>query len=319
MTNATKNYIPMNPHIVEKIWGSSKLSQMKGIKSDTGFDLKKIGETWEVSLLEEGPSFDKEGRPIADIIGKDAFQYLVKFIDTSDDLSVQVHPGDEYAKLHENSLGKSECWFILAADAGCGIYLGLKEGVDKSRLEKAISEKENVSELLNFIPITPGDFFFVPAGTIHAIGRGVTLAEVQQSSGITYRVWDWNRKDSEGRSRELHIEKALDVINFDTQANQIENFKPGAVVKNKGLSTLIEHRDFNLDYYELKGPSEVEISRDLAHRPSSILNLGHELNINGQVISPYQAILIKGDEKLNLKTGPQEGDLSDTVSFLYIY
>ncbi len=319
MKNSIDNYIALNPHIVEKIWGGRKLSSMKNIDPSLDVDQNKIGETWEVSLLSEGPSFTKDGKPISKVVGADAFQYLVKFIDTSDDLSVQVHPDDEYAQSHENSLGKTECWYILAADEGCGIYLGLKEGVNKDRLKLAIEEKENVSELLNFIPIEAGDFFFVPAGTIHAIGKGVTLAEVQQSSGITYRVWDWNRLDPQGVSRELHVEKALDVINFDQRSNRIENFRPNPMEKNKGLKNLIEHRDFNLDLYELKGPSEVEIQRDVLHRPSAILNLGREVIMNDEIIRPYQAVLIKGEEILNVKTSPQEGDLSETVSFLYIY
>lgn len=319
MRKNIENYISLNPHVVEKIWGGRKLSSMKGIGEGQGIDLQKIGETWEVSLLKEGPSSNQQGQPISELLGEKAFHYLVKFIDTSDDLSVQVHPGDEYAKRHENSLGKTECWFILAADEGRGIYLGLKEGVDKARLERAIEEKENVSELLNFIPIQAGDFFYVPAGTIHAIGKGVTLAEVQQSSGITYRVWDWNRLDSEGRSRELHVQKALDVINFEAEANKLNNFRPRPIEKNKGIKTLIEHRDFNLDLYQLDDPTELEIQRSKEHRASAILNLDKSITLNGEAVNPYQAILIKGDEILNIKADPHEGDLSKTVSFLYIY
>lgn len=319
MQKNTENYISLSPHIVEKIWGGHKLSSMKSIGAGHGVNLERIGETWEVSLLKDGPCFNEEGQPISQVLGEEAFHYLVKFIDTSDDLSVQVHPGDEYAKKYEKSLGKTECWFILAADEGCGIYLGLKNGVDKARLERALLEKENVSELLNFITIKPGDFFYVPAGTIHAIGKGVTLAEVQQSSGITYRVWDWNRLDSEGRSRELHVKKALDVINFEPEANKRENFCPLPIEKNRGIKMLIEHRDFNLDLYQFDDPTQLEIQRSKEHRPSAILNLDQSITLNGERLEPYQAILIKGDEVLNIKADPQEGDLSKPVSFLYIY
>lgn len=319
MLSNAENYIILTPHIVEKIWGGSKLATMKDIGKDRGIALDRIGETWEVSLLKEGPSFNTQGRPISEILGADAFDYLVKFIDTSDDLSIQVHPDDEYAKKNEHSLGKTECWFILAADKGCGIYLGLKKGVDKVRLERGIVEHENVSELLNFLPIKAGDFFYVPAGTIHAIGKGVTLAEVQQSSGITYRVWDWNRLDSAGNSRELHVKKALDVINFSPVENRIESFKPKPIEKNQGIKTLIEHRDFNLDLYQLNCPTSIEIQRSKEHRPSAVLNLDQSIIFNEKVIRPYQAITIKGDEHLNIQTNPREGDLSNTVSFLYIY
>jgi len=319
MHRNTENYIRLTSHVVEKIWGGNKLALMKGISKDRDLNLDRIGETWEVSLLKEGPSFGGEGRPISEVVGDNAFDYLVKFIDTSDDLSIQVHPDDDYAKKNEDSLGKTECWFILAADEGCGIYLGLKEGIDREHLERAITNEENVSELLNFCPIKAGDFFFVPAGTIHAIGKGVTLAEVQQSSGITYRVWDWNRLDSEGYSRELHVKKALDVINFEVNANKIESFKIKPIKKNQGIETLVEHRDFSLDIYQFTPPVQIEIQRSKEHRPSVILNLDQPIYLNQEEIKPYQAILIKGDEIFNIQIKPHERGLSDIVSFLYIY
>ncbi len=309
----------LKPTVVEKIWGGKKLAQMKNFTQRDGYDLSHIGETWEVSLLEEGPSYDQDsGIKIADLIGDNQFQYLVKFIDASDDLSIQVHPGDEYAKLHENSLGKTECWFILDADIGCGIYLGLKSGVNQSRLEQAISQGENVSELLNFVPVQKGDFFFVPAGTIHAIGKGVTLAEVQQSSGVTYRVWDWNRVDDNGNPRELHVKKALDVINFKEEGNRLECFKLEGEMKSKSLKTLIEHRDFNVDLFELEKGSTLEISRSKEHRPSTLLNLDSSFILNGRVTNPYETIFMQGNSQLNIEADDKES-LSKSVSFLYIY
>ena len=307
--------IKLKPFVVSKIWGGEKLARMKNITHDPSE--QRIGETWEASLLKEGPSFDESGTPLSEIIGPDSFDYLVKYIDTSDDLSIQVHPGDEYARLHENSLGKTECWFILAAVEGCGIYLGLKEGVDKLTLEQALRDKEDISQLLNFIPVKKGDFFFVPAGTIHAIGRGITLAEVQQSSGITYRVWDWNRVDDQGQSRELHVKKALDVINFSQDKNSISNFQAHSIQKNESVKTLIEHRDFNLDYFRLKDSFDIRISRSKQQRPATLLNLDQEIIVNGDRINAYQTLLINGEGEL--KITPQEESISETVSFLYIY
>ena len=310
------NIVKLKPSIVEKIWGGKKLAQMKNM-NDGKYD--QIGETWEVSLLKEGPSYSEDtGEEISSLFGSESFQYLVKFIDASDDLSIQVHPDDEYAK-NEDSLGKTECWFILATDQGCGIYLGLREGVDKRRLEQAILEKEDVSKLLNFVPVKEGDFFFVPAGTIHAIGKGVTLAEVQQSSGITYRVWDWNRVDSEGKSRELHVDKALDVINFEEESNRLESFKMEGEVKSGSLKTLIQHRDFNVDYYQFnKSEGSVEISRSREHRPSSILNLNSTFSVNDKTMNPYETVIMNGEMDISIKTLNKD-KLSDSVSFLYIY
>jgi len=311
--------LKLEPYVVEKIWGGHKLKEMKNLTSLHKSGSENIGETWEVSLLDEGPSLDKvSGKKIADILGRDSFQYLVKFIDTSDDLSVQVHPDDEYAKKHESSLGKTECWYILSADSGAGIYLGLKEGIKKEDIQKAINNRENLSSILNFIPVKSGDFFYVPAGTIHAIGKGITLAEVQQSSGITYRVWDWNRVDGQGQSRELHIEKALDVINFDPAKNELHYFKPDHNQKSRGIKNLIEYRDFNLDLYEFTEPFEVQMSLDQDQRPISILNLRHTLVINGEKLNPYQTLMADGEQVLNITSCPEE-DLSEPISFLYIY
>ena len=311
------NIVKLKPSIIEKIWGGKKLAQMKAIPEGK-YD--QIGETWEVSLLKDGPSYcEDSGKEISELLGSNSFQYLVKFIDASDDLSIQVHPDDEYAKKNENSLGKTECWFILDADPGCGIYLGLREGVDKKRLEHAILEKEDVSKLLNFVPVKEGDFFFVPAGTIHAIGKGVTLAEVQQSSGITYRVWDWNRVDNEGKSRELHVDKALDVINFKSDRNRLDSFKMEGEVKSDSLRTLIQHRDFNVDYYKFnKGEGSVEISRSREHRPSSILNLNSRFSLNDNIMNPYETVIMDGELDISIKT-LEKDKLSDSVSFLYIY
>lgn len=310
--------LKLRPHVVEKIWGGIKLKTMKNISADWGLNLDQIGETWEVSLLKDGPSYTEEGNILSEQLEEDAFKYLVKFIDTSDDLSVQVHPDDQYAQLHENSLGKTECWFILDANEGEGIYLGLKEGVTRVALQEAIEKKENLNELLNFYPVKAGDFFYVPAGTIHAIGKGVTLAEVQQSSGVTYRVWDWNRVDKEGKSRELHVKKAMDVINFSSEDNRIDCFRPKPHLKSESLSTLIEHRDFSLDYYQLKKNSKVEINRSNKQRPSTLLNLDYPIQINDTLIAPYEAVLINDEERLIIQATSGEEKLEDK-KFLYIY
>jgi len=138
---------------------------------------------------------------------------LFKVIDAKEKLSVQVHPGDEYARMHEGgSLGKTEVWYILDAEPGATLVYGLKEGVGKEEFERAILEGK-VEDTLNYVSVSKGDIFFIPAGMVHAIGAGIKLAELQQNSDITYRVYDYGRQPA----RELHIEKALDVISVDRE------------------------------------------------------------------------------------------------------
>ena len=141
------------------------------------------------------------------------FPVLVKFIDAQDKLSVQVHPADEYALKHENSLGKTEMWYIVDADEGAGIYLGFKEDITREQFKKAIEEK-TLTDYLKFIPVQKGESYFIPAGTIHAICSGCLICEIQQNSNITYRVYDYGRRDKNGNERELHVEKAIDVTNL---------------------------------------------------------------------------------------------------------
>ena len=137
---------------------------------------------------------------------------LIKFIDAEQNLSVQVHPSDEYALQHENSFGKTEMWYIVEAEEGAGIYLGFNRTVTKEEYEAAIKENR-LTELLNFYEVKAGDCYFIPSGTIHAIGKGCLICEIQQNSNLTYRVYDYGRKDKNGKERELHIDKAPRVTN----------------------------------------------------------------------------------------------------------
>ena len=139
---------------------------------------------------------------------------LIKFIDAKDNLSVQVHPSDEYTLANENSFGKTEMWYIVEVEQGAGIYLGFNRDVSKEEYETAIKEKR-LTELLNFYEVKAGECYFIPSGTIHAIGKGCLICEIQQNSNLTYRVYDYGRKDKNGDTRELHIDKALKVTNLN--------------------------------------------------------------------------------------------------------
>ena len=148
------------------------------------------------------------------------FPVLIKFIDAKQDLSVQVHPSDKYALEKENSLGKTEMWYIVEAEKGAGIYLGFNRDVAQEEYERAIAEKR-LTELLNFYEVKAGECYFIPAGTIHAIGKGCLICEIQQNSNLTYRVYDYGRKDKNGNERELHVEKALKVTTLKKHKNKV--------------------------------------------------------------------------------------------------
>lgn len=216
------------PDFKERVWGGKKLNDVFGKKIPN----EHTGESWEIACHHNGHSKilngDLKGMTLEqallekgqDIIGKpfkqgDKFPLLIKFIDAKSKLSVQVHPEDDYAALNENGeLGKSEAWYILQADPGAKLVAGLKDGVTKEAFKEKL-EANALEEVLNEVEVKAGDVLNIPAGLIHAIGDGILLAEIQQNSDTTYRVYDWGRLGLDGKPRELHVEKSLDVIDFD--------------------------------------------------------------------------------------------------------
>ena len=295
-----KSIIPLKPFASRKIWGGDLLEKLKGLEPIEG-DLP-VGETWEVSAHDDGPSDSKLGK-LNQVSNLEEIPYLLKLIETSDNLSVQVHPNNNFAKEFENQKGKSECWLVLDSQKGCGIYLGIKAGVSKEDFEKALTKGEDLSRLMNFYPTKRGDFFYVPAGTAHAIGKGVFLAEVQQCSDITYRVWDWNRVDKQGNSRELHIEKAMQVIRFDEEFNYPVNFKIQNSVLQHEKIKLLDINDFTLFSYKIS--QEVELNIDDKFASIFILSGDIEVERDGMVHSchEYEAVLfpLKGSKKLKVR------------------
>ena len=299
----------LRPNVQRKIWGGQNLDSLKNLPPQK--DLDPIGETWEISIHRDGPSFFQEKKlEIKENI--EELTYLVKLIDTGAALSVQVHPDDEYALKNENSSGKSECWLILKSSENAGIYLGLKDGVTKESFTAGLDKKLNMSEFLNFYPVFPGDFFFIPAGTIHAIGVGITLAEVQQNSGITYRVWDWNRVDSKGLPRELHVQKSLDVINFNPENNTPAYFKiTHDLFKVEGKRELITHPSFKASLINLKKDQSIELVIPKKKRLSSLLNFQGKITVNAEAIEAYCSVLFREENKLII-TGVED------ASFLFL-
>ena len=219
-----ESIIELVPVFKEKIWGGRKLETEFGYEIPAG----PVGECWAISAHPAGDdeiaSGEYAGRTLSwlwdehrELFGNcegDRFPLLVKIIDAKDDLSIQVHPDDDYAAEHENgSLGKKECWYVLSAEPGQTIVVGQRA---HSREEFAqMVEEGRWSELLNEIPIKAGDFFQIDPGTVHAIKGGTVILESQQSSDVTYRVYDYDRKQDDGTLRPLHMQQALDVIDFD--------------------------------------------------------------------------------------------------------
>ena len=214
--------VKLKPAVKDYIWGGNYFQ-----KFNKGVGLSRVSECWELSVRDIDSSIiasgKDEGKKLNDVISKedigpvmDRFPYfplLIKLIDAKENLSVQVHPSDDYALKYENSFGKSEMWHIISADTGSGLYVGLNKDYQKEDIEKALKEG-TILECLNFFKVKPGDTFVINPGTIHAIGKGVRLIEIQQNSNLTYRLYDYNRVDSNGNPRELHIKKALEVIDY---------------------------------------------------------------------------------------------------------
>lgn len=208
------------PKCKDYIWGGTKLKEKYGKVTDKN----PCAESWELSFHKDGLTEVVGGSTLESVITEDDkgvksknfpyFPVLIKFIDAKDNLSVQVHPSDEYALKFENSFGKTEMWYIVETEDGAGIYCGFKKDTDKTEFINKIADG-TVEELLNFIPVKKGESYFIEAGTVHAIGKGCLICEIQQNSNLTYRVYDYNRVGKDGKKRDLHIDKALNVINFN--------------------------------------------------------------------------------------------------------
>ena len=228
--------LTFTPILKDRIWGGTKLKTYlnKPIVSET------TGESWEIStvpgdisVVSNGVLKGKNINEIIDlypeeILGKSVisrfgkqFPLLFKFIDAKEDLSIQLHPNDALARERHNSFGKTEMWYVMQADESARLVVGFKK--DSNQQEYlAHLENKNLIDLLNEYPVSKGDVFFLETGTIHAIGAGVVVAEIQQTSDVTYRIYDWDRVDANGNGRELHTDLALDAINYHTTASKID-------------------------------------------------------------------------------------------------
>lgn len=250
----------------ESIWGGNTLvkSYSKPFDKD-----KNIGESWEIcdlkndkNIIANGKFKDKTISFIIEELGEkllgnncknqEYFPLLIKFIDARDKLSIQVHPDEEYANKKHDKHGKNEMWYIMEADENAKLLVGLKEGVDKNKLKEAIENKKNIEDMFNYFDVKKGDAFYIPNGCIHAIMGNSLIAEIQTPSDVTYRLYDWNRVDKNGNSRELHIEDSFNVIK-DIDAFQLKSKKENIIKKgNIEINNIFSNEYFTTEEYVIK-------------------------------------------------------------------
>lgn len=289
-----KNPIKLNPVFKDYLWGGTKL------KTDFNkiSDLDIVAESWELSTHKDGQSIvgsgefcglalgeyiEKNGK---EVLGSNALQFeffpvLIKFIDACGSLSVQVHPSDEYALKNEGEYGKTEMWYVLDCEDGASLYYGLNREVTKEEFKKHI-ENNTLTDILNEVKVKKGDVFFIEAGTVHAIGAGIVICEIQQNSNTTYRVYDYNRRDKDGNTRELHIDKAIEV----------SSLYPAPPVKSaeKSDDTLLaECKYFTVRAININGEKSVEIT-DKCFNSVVVVDGEGEIVMNGEKI-----VVKKGD------------------------
>jgi mannose-6-phosphate isomerase len=229
LNRGTKPFL-LKPVGKDYLWGGSRLND----DFSKGIEMSPLAETWECSTHQDGASIiasgEYEGKTLTELLREhpeylgthskfeDNLPILIKFIDAKNNLSVQVHPDDDYARLNENGqLGKTEMWYVLDATKDAKLVYGLNRDMDKESLRKSINEG-TVEQYLQTVPIRKDDLFYIQSGTIHAIGAGALIAEIQENSNLTYRLYDYDRVDKNGNKRELHIDKALNVANLKASA-----------------------------------------------------------------------------------------------------
>lgn len=291
--------LKIKPVFKEMIWGGNKLRDIFNydIPSD------QTGECWAISGHKNGDceieNSEYQGKSVAwlfenhrELFGNiegDQFPLLVKIIDAKNDLSVQVHPNDEYAKIHENSLGKTECWFVLQADEGTRMVMG-HHAKTKEEFIKAI-ENDDYDNLLNSFEINKGDFFYIPTGTLHAICSGSLIYEAQQSSDITYRVYDYHRKDKDGNERQLHVQQSIDVTNVPADISNNKLFVNTHL--DNGTKTRYAESDFfTVDYYQMNG-----INTILNDKPFQMVSvIDGEGTMNGEEIKKGDHFIVCCDQ-----------------------
>ena len=280
----------------EKIWGGTKLVTQLAKESE----LSRIGESWEISAVEENISIVKNGNfrgkslsellktYTSKLVGKnnytifgEKFPLLIKFIDAKQDLSIQVHPNNELAKSRHNSFGKTEMWYVMQADEDSKLILGFKESISSKQYKKLLADNQIMS-VLQDVYVNKGDVFLIEPGTIHTIGAGIVLAEIQQTSDITYRIYDFERVDSAGNKREIHAELSVEALNF----RSIVSSKKAYENKLNKLNKVVTCNYFKTNFIPICG----EVILDYSQLDSFVIFICVEGNAEIKIFNSSESI-----------------------------
>lgn len=302
-----KHIEKLSPAFKDYLWGGTKLREIYG----KSCDYDKVAESWELSTHSAGQSrltaggvdgptlgeyFEKAGKVV---LGKNCekfeqFPVLIKFIDAKQPLSIQVHPSDEYALKTGHEYGKTEMWYIMDCEPGAFLYFGVNREVTKEEFRERIANN-TVLEVLNRVDVHPGDVFFIEAGTIHAIGAGILICEIQQNSNCTYRVYDYDRRGADGKPRELHVEKALEVSRF-TPSDTADKQGRLQEIAGGNVKPLASCKYFTTERLEINGSAEITVNEDSF--ASFIVIEG-----SGKLAGPENTVEFKAGESLFVPAG----------------
>ena len=308
----------------QTLWGGDKIIPFKHLTDN----LENVGESWEISGVKgnETPVTEGEfaGRSLNDVVttmkeklvGKanyerfgDEFPLLIKFIDARQDLSIQVHPTDEIAQKQGKERGKTEMWYIMDSDPDAKLYSGLKKEITPEEY-KAMVEDDTITEALAQYAVKEGDCFFLPAGRIHAIGTGCFLAEIQQTSDVTYRIYDFKRKDKDGNYRQLHTKEAAECINYQVESNYRTEYAP---LKNQGI-TLVNCPYFSTAVYDLDEP----MTLDYSELDSFVILIG--MKGEGTITdNEGNTVSLQAGESMLIPATTQTLKVEGTIKFLETY
>lgn len=321
--------LKFKPRVKERIWGGQAILKKKG-KSVARLSKDKLyGESWDLSSVKGDVSVVANGFLkgnnleeiievyMGELVGEENFEkyglefpLLVKYLDCNDKLSVQVHPNDELAEERHNSFGKTEAWYVVDCKPGAAIYLGFKN-LELTREEYIAAVAESrLEELLNRVEVKPGDVFFIPAGTVHALGAGIEVVEVQQTSDVTYRIYDWDRVDASGKGRELHTALAVDAIDFEADAELLH--RKYELTKG-GAATVIESSYFTMTLHDVDG----EKLLDRASLDSFIIYIA--LNGSAQVIADGVEESLEEGEVMLIPAEVSEIEINGNAKLMEVY
>lgn len=313
--------LKLKPAIKDYLWGGRRLVEEYNKESD----FEKVAESWEMSNHKDGSSIilngkytnitfreylEKEGKRVwGENCNKyNSFPVMIKFIDAKQDLSIQVHPNDEYALKYEGEFGKNEFWYVLDAEPGAFLYYGVNQEMTKEQFTERIKDG-TICDYLKKVEVKKGDCFLIRTGTIHAIGAGTVIAEIQQCSNSTYRVYDFGRVGVDGKPRELHIDKAVDVTNLKSSGKNGES-EGEAINNNSYISTLLTNNEyFTCTKYDVN--DELTLNATNCSFNSVIAIEG-----NGNIISESQQYEIHKGDSFFIPAGYGSYTISGNVSFI---